>query len=206
VETFTVLDGVAVPLRVPNVNTDVLIRIERLTDLAKGQLGPYCFEAWRYDRSGNPLSDFILNQPAYQSASILIAGRNFGCGSSREGAVWALRDMGFRCILAQSFGDIFFNNCLQNGVLALALPVEVLDNLAGEALEVAGAGSFRVDLIAQRITTPAGRVFAFDIDAPRRLALLQGLDEISMTLSRESQIAEYQQRDRLARPWIYALD
>jgi 3-isopropylmalate/(R)-2-methylmalate dehydratase small subunit len=206
VETFTVLDGVAVPLRVPNVNTDVLIRIERLTQLAKGQLGPYCFEAWRYDRDGNLLPDFILSQPAYRNASILIAGRNFGCGSSREGAVWALRDMGFRCILAPSFGDIFFNNCFQNGVLAVALAVDVLDDLAGEALESAGGRNFNIDLTTQLITTPSCRTFPFDVDAPRRLALLQGLDEISMTLSRERQIAEYQQRDRLLRPWIYDLD
>jgi 3-isopropylmalate/(R)-2-methylmalate dehydratase small subunit len=206
VATFTVLNGVAVPLRVPNINTDVLIRIGRLTDLGKGQLGPYCFETWRYDQNGREIPDFILNQPGFREASILLAGRNFGCGSSREGAVWALRDMGFRCIMAPSFGDIFFNNCFQNGVLAIVLPVETLDNLAGHAIETAGNHTFNVDLTTQTITAPSGQSFEFAVDAPKRLALLQGLDEISMTLSREAAIAAYQQRDRILRPWIYELE
>jgi 3-isopropylmalate/(R)-2-methylmalate dehydratase small subunit len=202
VEKFTVLRGIAAPLPVPNVNTDVLIRIERLNELGKGQLGPYCFEAWRYDAAGVEVSDFVLNQPPYRNAVILVTGRNFGCGSSREGAVWALRGMGFRCLVAPSFGDIFFNNCFQNGVLPLVLPAATVEALVHEAAAVPG-GEFAVDLTTQTLTTPSGRDIAFSIDAPKRLALLQGLDEISMTLGRAAEITAYQQRDRLLRPWIY---
>lgn len=214
-EKFTVLRGIAAPLPVPNVNTDVLIRIERLNDLQKDQLGPYCFEAWRYDAQGGELPQFVLNQAAYRHASILITGRNFGCGSSREGAVWALRGMGFRCIVAPSFGDIFFNNCFQNGVLPVVLPAAVVDALAAEAAEAAqaveaaesgAARPFTIDLNTQTIISPSGRQTPFAIDSPRRLALLQGLDEISMTLGRTAEIAAFQQRDRLRRPWIYNLE
>jgi 3-isopropylmalate/(R)-2-methylmalate dehydratase small subunit len=205
VEKFTVLRGVAAPLPVPNVNTDVLIRIERLNELGKGQLGPYCFEAWRYDAQGREVPDFVLNQPAYRGASLLIGGANFGCGSSREGAVWALRDMGFRCLIAPSFGDIFFNNCFQNGVLPLALPAALVGELAREAVAAAGEGTFTVDLTAQILTTPSGKQSAFTIDAPRRLTLLGGLDEISMTLARAAEITAYQARARRERPWLYDL-
>jgi 3-isopropylmalate/(R)-2-methylmalate dehydratase small subunit len=206
VEKFTVLIGVAAPLPVPNVNTDVLIRIERLTDLGRGQLGPYCFEAWRYRADGAESADFVLNQPAYRHASILFAGRNFGCGSSREGAVWSLRDMGFRCILAPSFGDIFYNNCFQNGLLAIVLEAEIIDRLTREAAEVAGSSTFVVDLARQKIIAPSGQRVVFMVDAPKRLALLGGLDEISLTLSRAAAITENQRRDRFARPWIYELE
>lgn len=210
------LRGVAAPLPVPNVNTDVLIRIERLNELERDQLGPYCFEAWRYDGQGREVPQFVLNQPVYRHASILVTGRNFGCGSSREGAVWALRGMGFRCVVAPSFGDIFFNNCFQNGVLPVVLPGAVVDELAAEATaaaagavdlaEAGGPRPFTVDLNTQTIIAPSGRQIAFAIDAPRRLGLLQGLDEISMTLGRTAEIAAFQQRDRLRRPWIYDLE
>lgn len=202
-EKFTTVSGVAAPLPVPNINTDVLIRIERLNELQKNQLGPYCFEAWRYDAQGREVRDFVLNQPQYRHAVILITGANFGCGSSREGAVWALRDLGFRCIVAPSFGDIFFNNCFQNGVLPIALPADVVDGLRHEAA-VGREQPFTVDLNTRTITTPAGARIIFPIDASRRLALLQGLDEISMTLGRMQEIAAFQQRDRQQRPWIYA--
>jgi 3-isopropylmalate/(R)-2-methylmalate dehydratase small subunit len=205
VEKFTVLRGVAAPLPVPNVNTDVLIRIERLNELDNDQLGPYCFEAWRYDATGAEVSDFVLNQPPYRNAVILIGGRNFGCGSSREGAVWALRGMGIRCLIAPSFGDIFFNNCFQNGVLPIVLPAATVDELAKEAAAVAAGPDrdFTIDLTTQTLTTPSGAQHPFPIDAPKRLALLQGLDEIAMTLAHTAEITAYQQRDRLLRPWIY---
>jgi len=202
VEKFTELHGIAAPLAVPNINTDVLIRIERLNALPKDQLGPYCFEAWRYDAQGVELPDFVLNKPEYRQAAILITGANFGCGSSREAAVWALRNMGYRCIVAPSFGDIFFGNCFQNGVLPVALPADVVDSLRQEA-DTAQGQPFTVDLNTRTITTPSGRQINFPIDASRRLALLQGLDEISMTFGRLEEIAAFQQRDRQRRPWIY---
>jgi 3-isopropylmalate/(R)-2-methylmalate dehydratase small subunit len=202
VEKFTELHGIAAPLAVPNINTDVLIRIERLNALPKDQLGPYCFEAWRYDAQGAELPDFVLNKPEYRQASILITGANFGCGSSREAAVWALRNMGYRCIVAPSFGDIFFGNCFQNGVLPVVLPADVVDSLRQEA-DTAQGQPFTVDLNTRTITTPTGRKINFPIDASRRLSLLQGLDEISMTLGRLEEIAAFQQRDRQRRPWIY---
>jgi 3-isopropylmalate/(R)-2-methylmalate dehydratase small subunit len=205
VEKFTELHGIAAPLAVPNINTDVLIRIERLNELPKDQLGPYCFEAWRYDAQGAEIADFVLNKPAYRQASILLTCANFGCGSSREAAVWALRNMGFRCIVAPSFGDIFFGNCFQNGVLPIVLPADVVDGLRHEA-EASAGKSFTVDLNTRTITTPSGRQIAFPIDASRRLSLLQGLDEISMTLGRLDDIAAFQQRDRQQRPWIYDLE
>lgn len=203
-EAFTELHGIAAPLPLPNINTDVLIRIERLNELPKDQLGPYCFEAWRYDAQGHELVDFVLNQPTYRAAAILITGANFGCGSSREAAVWALRGMGFRCIVAPSFGDIFFDNCFQNGVLPVVLPAPVVDSLRQEAA-AAGAGPFDVDLNTRTITTPSGRKVSFPIDASRRLSLLQGLDEISMTLGRSAQLRAFETRDRQQRPWIYNL-
>jgi 3-isopropylmalate/(R)-2-methylmalate dehydratase small subunit len=203
VEKFTVLCGIAAPLPVPNVNTDVLVRIERLADRGKGQLGAYVFESWRYDQNGHEIGEFVLNQLRYRHASILLAGKNFGCGSSREGAVWALWDFGFRCIVGPSFGDIFFNNCFQNGLLAITLPQATVDALAREATESRGECAFTVELAAQTIVTPSGRRVDFAVDAPKRLALLEGLDEISMTLSKVSQITDFQLRDRQQRPWIY---
>jgi 3-isopropylmalate/(R)-2-methylmalate dehydratase small subunit len=204
VEAFTELHGIAAPLPVPNINTDVLIRIERLNELPKDQLGPYCFEAWRYDAQGHELPDFVLNRPAYRAAAILITGANFGCGSSREAAVWALRGMGFRCIVAPSFGDIFFDNCFQNGVLPVVLPAHVVESLRQEA-SAAGAAPFDVNLNARTITTPSGRTVSFPIDASRRLSLLQGLDEVSMTLGRSAELRAFETRDRKQRPWIYNL-
>lgn len=197
------LCGIAAPLPVPNVNTDVLVRIERLADRGKGQLGAYVFESWRYDQNGHEIGEFVLNQLRYRHASILLAGKNFGCGSSREGAVWALWDFGFRCIVGPSFGDIFFNNCFQNGLLAITLPQATVDALAREATESRGECAFTVELAAQTIVTPSGRRVDFAVDAPKRLALLEGLDEISMTLSKVSQITDFQLRDRQQRPWIY---
>jgi 3-isopropylmalate/(R)-2-methylmalate dehydratase small subunit len=199
---FTVLTGVAAPLVVPNVNTDVLIRIERMIDLGKGQLGSYCFEAWRYHEDGTENSGFVLNQTAYRNAVMLLGGANFGCGSSREPAVWALMDMGFRCVIAPSFGDIFFNNCFQNGMLPVTLPAGIIAGLEQEAI-ANDAGDFTVDLVRQRIVTPGGQSVPFEIDGPKRMALMEGLDEILMTLKLSEEVSSYQTRDRLARPWIY---
>ena len=201
-EKFTVLTAQAAPLLRANINTDVIIRIERLIYLPKEELGRYCFEAWRYLPDGSEAPDFVLNQPAYRQARILLAGENFACGSSREAAVWSMWAMGYRCVIAPSFGDIFFNNCFQNGLLPIVLPAPILADLAAEA--VAGVADFTVDLVRREIVTPSGRRVPFEVDEARRQALLDGLDEIGMTLLRAGEISEFQAQDRADRPWIYA--
>jgi 3-isopropylmalate/(R)-2-methylmalate dehydratase small subunit len=205
-EKFTVLTSVAAPLLRPNINTDILVRIERLMYVPRGQLAKYCFEAWRYLPDGSEDPDFVLNKPAYRGASILIGGPNFACGSSREAAVWSLWDLGFRCVIAPSFGDIFFNNCFQNGMLPIVLPADVVAKLGDEAARVgegANGAPFTIDLEQQLILTPSGRQVPFKVDAARRRALLDGLDEIQMTLAQEGEISKFQATDRMRRPWIY---
>ncbi len=202
---FTVLEGVAAPFMRENVDTDVVIRIERLVGPDRENLGPWAFESLRYRPDGSENPDFVLNHPHYRGARILLAGRNFGCGSSREGAVWAIRGMGIRCVIAPSFGDIFFNNCFQNGVLPIVLPQAEVEALAEEARAAAEAGAtFTIDLEAQEVRTPGKRVVAFTVDPNRRQALLQGLDPIGATLLRDAEIAAFQARDRQERPWVYA--
>ncbi len=205
-EKFTELTGVAAFLPKANVNTDILIRIERLMEVPKGQLARYCFEAWRYRPDGSDDPDFVLNAPAMRSAKILLAGPNFGCGSSREAAVWALWDMGFRCVIAPSFGDIFFNNCFQNGMLPIVLPADTIASTIGATADERAPGPplvLTVDLIRQVIVTPQPRDIPFRVDGAKRRALLDGLDEIEMTLERDSEITQFQQGDRSRRPWIY---
>ena len=202
-DKFTVLDGIAAPLMRENVDTDVIIRIERLVSLENVDLGKWAFELLRYRPDGSENPDFILNQPRYRASRILLAGRNFGCGSSREGAVVAILGMGIRCVIAPSFGDIFFGNCFQNGVLPIALPQAEIDKLAQEARDSTQGATFTVDLEQQEIRTPGQRVVPFTVDPNRRRALLGGLDPISTTLLRESDITAFQQRDREARPWVY---
>jgi 3-isopropylmalate/(R)-2-methylmalate dehydratase small subunit len=205
-DKFRVLTGVAAFLPNANVNTDILIRIERLIELPKGQLGPYCFEAWRYRPDGSDNPDFILNASALREAKILVAGPNFGCGSSREAAVWALWDMGFRCVIAPSFGDIFFNNCFQNGMLPIVLSADTIASLTPSATALGAdnpPASLTVNLERAVIATSEGREVAFKIDGAKRRALLEGLEEIAMTLERESEITQFQQADRTLRPWIY---
>ena len=203
-EPFTRLTAVAAPLLTANVNTDVLLRVEPMMNVPKGQLGPWCFEAWRYqsERVENP--DFILNKPPYRDAKILLGGQNFGCGSSREPAVWALWDMGFRCLIASSFGDIFFNNCFQSGMLPIVAPEDTVRRLADMAQPVGDvAPDFTVDLEKQVIIAPDGSEIAFEIDALKRRALLDGLDDIGVTMAIESRIAAFQAADGLRRPWVY---
>jgi 3-isopropylmalate/(R)-2-methylmalate dehydratase small subunit len=204
-QPFTTLAGIAAPLLRANIDTDILIRIERLIALAPEALGPYAFESWRYrpDRTENP--DFILNREPYRRARILLAGENFGCGSSREGAVWALVGFGIRCVVAPSFGDIFFNNCFQNGVLPVRLEMRDIERIAA-ALAADPARAITVDLDTMTIETPLNERIAFTVDAGRRAALLAGLDEVGQTLSRDSEIADFQARDRQDRPWIYATE
>ena len=199
---FTILDAPAAVLMRPNIDTDVIIRIDRLLGADAGKLGDYCFEALRTFEDGRPDPSFFLNDPACAGAAILVAGANFGCGSSREGAVTALKAAGIRCILAPSFGDIFFNNCFQNGVLPVVLDAAVVERLA--ALVETVTRSMTIDLERQEIRSPAlDAPIAFEVDPLRRHALLLGLDEIDVTLGRAGEIDAYQQRIRARTPWVW---
>jgi len=200
-EKFTVLKGVAAPLMLANVDTDAIIRMERLSRLERGEFGRWAFESLRYLPDGSENPQFLLNQVPWRSATILLAAENFGCGSSRETAVWALWELGVRCVIAPSFGDIFYGNCFQNGMLPLRLPAADVEAIAVEA----GSGSreITVDLVGQRVVTGSGRAIAFDIEPGRRKALLEGLDAIGVTLSYAADIARFQAHDRIERPWLY---
>ena len=192
---FTVVAGVAAPLMRANIDTDTVIRIERLTNTKPQDTAPWLFEALR-DEPG-----FVLDQPQFRDAPILLAGENFGCGSSREGAVWALKYSGIRCVIAPSFGDIFANNCFQNFLLPVVLPVDQVARLA----EQCGGGNARVtvDLERQVVVSPRGEEIPFEIEAIRRTALLEGLDEIGLTMKHEAAIEAFQVRDRAERPWVW---
>jgi 3-isopropylmalate/(R)-2-methylmalate dehydratase small subunit len=203
---FTVERGAAAPLLTPNIDTDVIIRIERLTQGDRNDLGRYALEALRYNPDGSEREDCVLNQPRFRNAPFLLAGSNFGCGSSREGAVNALMQMGLRAIIAPSYGDIFFSNCFQNGLLPIRLSAEIIDQLAREAASndpSSGAKGFEVDLVSQTIRSPSGRMVGFDIDPARRESLLRGLDDVGLTLTLEDDIARWQAVDRAQRPWIW---
>ncbi len=201
-QKFIRVTGTAAPFVKDNIDTDVIIPAKRLVGHQRDELGAFAFEAYRYlaDRSDNP--DFVLNQPRYRGAQILLSGENFGCGSSRESAVWALAGFGFRCLIAASFGDIFTNNAFQNSMLLIRLPKEQVERLAAE-LMISATPAMTVDLQTQTITAPSGAVTPFEVDAELREALLEGRDEIGMTLMREADIRAFQNRDRSARPWIY---
>jgi 3-isopropylmalate/(R)-2-methylmalate dehydratase small subunit len=197
---FTVCEGPAAALMQDNIDTDQIIRIERIAQLKRGQFAPWAFENQRYLADGTQNPDFVLNKDPYRHAVILIGGDNFGCGSSREMAVWALEEFGIRVVIAPSFGDIFFNNCLQNGLLPITLPRDQVQRLADAALS---AETFKVDLNACTITTPPLGALPFDVHPARRQALLLGQDEIAQTLAAASQIDDFQKRDKIARPWVY---
>ena len=202
-EAFTVLEGIAAPLLRPNINTDIIIRIERLRDFEGAKLGPYCFESWRYRRDGSEDPAFILNRPPYRGARIMIAGENFACGSSREAAVWALKAFGIRCVIAPSFGSIFFSNCFQNGVLPVIVPAGVVEELASEVEQTQGQGKVSIDLERCVVVSPSGKETPFTIDAMLREGMLEGLDQIELTRACEPQIADFQAKDRVAHPWLY---
>ena len=197
---FTTVRGVGVPLMASNIDTDVIIRIERLTSLPRDQLGAYAFEALRYRDDGSVDPDCVLNAPRYVQAPILVAGSNFGCGSSREGAVWAIQGLGVRCIVASSYGDIFYSNCFQNGVLPIRLPQGEVEALAAQCRAEA---TFAVDLAQRTLVAPDGSCRAFVIDPQRREGLLHGLDDIGLTLKDDASIRAWQARDRVERPWVW---
>jgi len=201
---FNKLTAIAAPITRSNIDTDVIIRIERLVGISvRGTLGKWAFGSLRYLADGSENAEFILNREPYRQAQILVTGPNFGCGSSREGAVWSLEEMGIRAIIGSGFGDIFFANCFQNGILPVVVDKAIVDDLAAEIEATQGAGRVSIDLEAQTITAPSGRQHAFEIDQRRREGLLKGLDEIALTLQRDHEIRAFQVADRAARPWIY---
>ena len=197
---FTQITGPAAPLLRDNIDTDVIIRIERLAALDRNQLGSYALEALRFRPDGSEDPAFVLNEHAFRTAPILLAGANFGCGSSREAAVWALMERGVRCVIAPSFGDIFFNNCFQNGLLPIRLPLARIQAVATAA---AAGGHFTVDLEQCTVASPDGEVTPFVIDAQQRKALLLGLDEIQLTLREAESIRAWQGKDQFCRPWAW---
>jgi 3-isopropylmalate/(R)-2-methylmalate dehydratase small subunit len=210
-EKLNKITGIVAPMDRPNVDTDAIIPKQFLKSIKRSGFGPNLFDEWRYldhgepgmDNSGRPLNpDFVLNQPRYQGAKILLARDNFGCGSSREHAPWALEDYGFRVIIAPSFADIFFNNCFKNGLLPIKLDGAIVDRLFKETAATEGY-QLTVDLAAQTITTPGGEVILFEVDAFRKHCLLNGLDDIGLTLQHMDEIKAYETRRRQEAPWLF---
>ena len=200
-DKFTTLTGIAAPMPLVNIDTDMIIPKQFLKTIKRSGLGINLFDEMRYDRDGNELPDFILNQPAYRQTQILVAGDNFGCGSSREHAPWALLDFGIRCVISTSFADIFFNNCFKNGILPVVLPQDAVDALMEDARKGANA-RITVDLENQTVTTSDGVSFAFEIDPFRKHCLLNGLDDIGLTMEKAPRIDSYETQMAQARPWV----
>jgi 3-isopropylmalate/(R)-2-methylmalate dehydratase small subunit len=200
-EKFTTLTGVAAPLPMINVDTDRIIPKQFLKTIERTGLGKYLFFDLRYDEQGKERPDFVLNKPAYRKAEILIAGDNFGCGSSREHAPWALLDFGIRCVISTSFADIFYNNCFKNGILPIKVTPRELELLMDDASRGANA-TLTIDLEKQEIRGPDGGVIKFEIDAFRKHCLLNGLDDIGLTMQKESAITAFEKKAAEARPWL----
>jgi len=200
-EKFTTLNGVAAPMPLINIDTDMIIPKQFLKTIARTGLGKNLFDEMRYGEDGAELPDFVLNKPAYRRAQILVTGENFGCGSSREHAPWALLDFGIRCVIAPGFADIFYNNCFKNGILPIALPQAEVDKLMDDASRGSNA-VITVDLEAQVIRGPDGGEIAFDVDAHRKHCLLNGLDDIGLTLEKVDAIVEFEARMRTSAPWL----
>ena len=199
-EKFNKLTGIAAPMPLVNIDTDMIIPKQFLKTIKRSGLGVNLFDEMRYTQDGAEIADFVLNQPAYRSAEILIAGENFGCGSSREHAPWALLDFGIRCVISTSFADIFYNNCFKNGILPIVMPQEVVDTLMADARKGANARQ-TIDLVEQTVATSDGQVFPFDVDAHRKHCLLNGLDDIGLTLEKATSIDSFEQRAQAQRPW-----
>ncbi|MEM9147706.1 MAG: 3-isopropylmalate dehydratase small subunit [Pseudomonadota bacterium] len=199
-EKFTTLTGVAAPLPLMNIDTDMIIPKQFLKTIKRTGLGANLFDEMRFLDDGSENPEFVLNQPAYREAKVLVAGDNFGCGSSREHAPWALLDYGIRCVISTSFADIFYNNCFKNGILPIALPQEQVDKLMDDAERGANA-VLTVDLERQMISGPDGGEIPFDIDPFRKHCLLNGLDDIGLTLQKEDAIAAFEAKQKMAEPW-----
>jgi 3-isopropylmalate/(R)-2-methylmalate dehydratase small subunit len=200
-DKFTTLEGVAAPLKMINVDTDMIIPKQYLKTIKRTGLGKGLFAEKRYRDDGSENPDFVLNKPAYRKARILVADDNFGCGSSREHAPWALMDFGIRCVISTSFGDIFYNNCFKNGILPLALPQEDVDKLMDDAERGANA-VISIDLEKQEIRGPDGGCLKFEIDPFRKQCLLNGWDDVGLTLQNASKIGDYESRHRIEAPWL----
>jgi 3-isopropylmalate/(R)-2-methylmalate dehydratase small subunit len=210
-KSFTVMEGLAAPMDRANVDTDLIIPKQFLKSIKRSGFGPNLFDELRYmdegqpgqDCSGRPLNpEFPLNFDRYQGASVLLARENFGCGSSREHAPWALEDYGFRCVIAPSYADIFYNNCFKNSVLPIAMDDKIVDQLFEEMYATPGY-QLTVDLPAQQVRTPGGGVFSFDVDAFRKNCLVEGLDDIGLTLQRQDAIRAYEKSWRERSPWLF---
>ncbi|MFV2092780.1 MAG: 3-isopropylmalate dehydratase small subunit [Hyphomicrobiales bacterium] len=200
-DKFTTLDGVAAPLAMINIDTDMIIPKDYLKTIKRTGLGVGLFAEMRYDEAGNEVADFVLNKPAYRNARILVTGENFGCGSSREHAPWALLDFGIRCVISTSFADIFFNNCFMNGILPIVVSPQELEKLLDDAERGANA-TMNIDLAAQEIRGPDGGVISFEVDEFRKRCLLEGLDDIALSLEKSADIAAFEAKAGAARPWV----
>ena len=199
-DKFTKLTGIAAPMPLVNIDTDMIIPKQFLKTIARTGLGKNLFDEMRYTLDGAEIPDFVLNQPAYRKAEIIVAGENFGCGSSREHAPWALLDFGIRCVISTSFADIFYNNCFKNGILPIVMPPEVVDILMADARKGANARQ-SVDLAAQTVTTSDGQVFPFEVDSHRKHCLINGLDDIGLTLEKVTAIDSFEAKAAALRPW-----
>jgi len=202
-EKFNKLTGVAAPMNMINIDTDMIIPKLFLKTIKRTGLGKNLFDEMRYNRDGSEKEDFVLNQPAYREAKIIVAGDNFGCGSSREHAPWALLDFGIRCVISTSFADIFYSNCFKNGILPIKVTPEQLEALFDDADRGSNA-TLSVDLEAQEITGPDGGTIKFEIDEFRKHCLLNGLDEVGLTLEKKDKIDSFEGGQKQSQPWLYA--
>ena len=200
-DKFTTLTGVAAPLNMINVDTDKIIPKQFLKTIKRSGLGSALFHEMRFADDGSENPDFVLNQPAYRKANILVAGENFGCGSSREHAPWALLDFGIRCVIAPSFADIFYNNCFKNGILPIKLPQEDVDKLMDDAQRGANA-TITVDLESQTISGPDGGEISFEMDSFRKHCLINGLDDIGLTMEKAEKIKAFEEKSKASQPWL----
>ena len=200
-DKFTKMTGIAAPMPILNVDTDMIIPKQFLKTIKRTGLGKNLFDEMRYTQDGKEVADFVLNKAAYRKATILVAGANFGCGSSREHAPWALLDFGIRCVIAPSFADIFYNNCFKNGILPIKLPQADVDKLMDDASRGANA-TVTIDLEKQEITGPDGGCITFELDPFRKHCLLNGLDDIGLTLQKQDKIASYETARKQSQPWL----
>ncbi len=199
-ENFTTLTGIAAPMPLVNIDTDMIIPKQFLKTIKRSGLGVNLFDEMRYNLDGSEIPDFVLNQPAYRTSEIIVAGDNFGCGSSREHAPWALLDFGIRCVIATSFADIFYNNCFKNGILPIVMPAEVVEALLADARRGANA-RMTIDLETQTVTTSEGQLFSFEVDPFRKHCLMNGLDDIGLTLEKVASIDTFEKSAATLRPW-----
>ncbi len=200
-DKFETLTGIAAPMPLVNIDTDMIIPKQFLKTIKRSGLGVNLFDEMRFDRQGNEVEDFVLNKTQYRETQILVAGDNFGCGSSREHAPWALKDFGISSVISTSFADIFYNNCFKNGILPIVLPQEAVDVLMKDA-EKGSNARMVVDLEAQTVTSSDGDVFSFEVDPFKKHCLLEGLDDIGLTMEKASSISTFEEKAAQARPWV----